>query len=90
MAPDPVNEITCTGHQELRDIVIETRNDVKHILKALEKGDQRMDTMDTEITTLKGKEEARSAESRTTARDAGIVATVISIAIGVVGFVWRG
>jgi len=90
MVPEPVNEVTCTGHQELRDIVIETRNDVKHILKALEKGDQRMDTMDTDITSLKGKEEARSAESRTTARDAGIVATVVSITIGAFGFLWRG
>lgn len=75
--------INCSGHQELRDIVIETRNDVKHILSELEKGEIRMKNHETRINALESKNDQQTGADRQIAKTAGIVAGVISL-VGVI------
>jgi hypothetical protein len=61
-------------YQELRDIVIETRTDVKHILKSLEKGDTEFQEIKGRIDVLESCEDER----RGTLKSAGMIATAIS------------
>jgi hypothetical protein len=49
MTPDP---ILCQGHQELRDIVIETRSDVKHIMEMLSTTNQCIHEHEGRIRTI--------------------------------------
>jgi len=87
--------VMCDGHQELRDIVIETRADVKHILESLKTGSDKMEKHDTRITALENKESERkgfekSVKSIATAR-ATIVSLVISgigVVIAIVAIIW--
>jgi hypothetical protein len=60
MTPDPV---VCTGHQELRDIVIETRRDVKYIRESLDQIQGCLHDHDARIRVveIKGSEKAETA-----------------------------
>jgi len=85
--------VNCTGHQELRDIVIETRTDVKHILSELEKGEIRMKNHETRINALESIKDQQTGADRQVAKTAGIVAGVISligVIVSIVVSFWRG
>jgi hypothetical protein len=80
-----VNAVVCAGHQELRDIVIETRTDVKYILKSLKKGTETMDDLDTRVDTLETAEASRAENKNQvkTAKDNRV--TIVSLVIGAAG-----
>ena len=85
--------VNCSGHQELRDIVIETRTDVKHILQELEKGEIRMKNHETRINTLESIKDQQTGADRQVAKTAGIVAGVISligVIVSIIVSIWRG
>jgi hypothetical protein len=52
LPPSGRQENVCDGHQELRDIVIETRSDVKHILETMESITRCIDDHDKRIRTI--------------------------------------
>jgi hypothetical protein len=91
--------VICDGHQELRDIVIETRTDVKHILEALKKGSETMEKQETRIDALESAEDQRKGYEAAITKIATTRATVVSVIIGVatliltlayVVLVWKG
>jgi len=85
--------VNCSGHQELRDIVIETRTDVKHILFELGKGEIRMKNHETRINTLESIKDQQTGADRQVAKTAGIVAGVISligVIVSIIVSIWRG
>lgn len=57
--------VVCAGHQELRDIVVETQTDVKHILKSLDKGSKTMEELDTRVDVLETAESTRQKAEET-------------------------
>lgn len=87
------NEVLCEGHQELRDIVIETRTDVKYIREAIEalQGDGRK--RESRISALEAREQLREGETRAATRHAAIIAGIISIfgtVTAITYTIWRG
>jgi len=85
--------VNCPGHQELRDIVIETRTDVKHILQELEKGEIRTKNHETRINALESTKDQQTGADRQVAKTAGIVAGAISligVAASIIVSLWRG
>lgn len=92
----PIDGATvCAGHQELRDIVITTNTNVEHILKALEKGSDKMERLDTRVDTLEKIEENRKgavkkvksiADSRVTV--ASLLIAAASVGVAIVAVLW--
>ena len=83
--------IVCAGHQELRDIVIRTDENVQHILESLAKGSETMAEHDERISVLETAEATRKevAKSKKETRTSifNSRTTVISIIIGAAGVV---
>ena len=87
--------VTCAGHEELRDIVIETRTDVKYIREALTKGDQRMTDQDKRINALEAEQDKRKGFEDAVKQIATVRATIVSIVIsglivliGFIAYLW--
>lgn len=70
--------VTCTGHQELRDIVIETRADVKHLLEGMRESQRSMTNHEDRINRLEAFEDRRVGEAKATVRNAGLIAGIIA------------
>lgn len=90
MMTDPV---ICEGHQELRDIVIETRADVKYIRESMQELASCQKDLDGRVKILESCEDQRVGENRTVTRHAGIVAGIIAIlgTLVSIGYtVWHG
>lgn len=68
----------CTGHQELRDIVIETRADVKHLLEGMKENQRCMGNHEDRINRLEAFEDRRVGEAKATVRNAGLIAGIIA------------
>lgn len=84
------NSVMCEGHQELRDIVIETRSDVKHIREALDKGTETMNDHDKRIDVLESKEDQRKGFEKSVKAIATARAALVSIAISAAGLAIAG
>jgi len=92
-----VDVTVCAGHQELRDIVITTNTNVEHILKALERGSETMDNLDTRVDTLE-KIEAGRVESQKTVKQvtsnrvtvASLLLAAASVGVAIVAVLWPG
>ena len=81
------SSVLCEGHQELRDIVIETRNDVKHIRGALDKGDETMKEHGKRIDALESERDQRKGFERSIKAIATTRATVVSVVISLAGLI---
>lgn len=77
----------CESHQELRDIAVETRNDVKHILESLGKGDTRMNLIEERVDSLESIEDTRKGFEASVKSIATTRATVVSLIISAVGVI---
>ncbi len=81
--------VVCAGHQELRDIVIRTDENVQHIIESLAKGSETMAEHDERIGALETAEATRKevAKSKKESRTSifNNRATVISLMIGAAG-----
>jgi hypothetical protein len=73
----------CKGHEELRDIVIETRNDVKHIVESLKKGDDTMERHEIRSRALESADDQRKGYEEAITKIAMTRATIVSIIIGI-------
>ena len=83
MAPAPT-QVACYGHQELRDMVIELRADVKHIderISDLVAVAQKNDTRIRDLETYRNQADGMAKGVRVSA---ALVSTVISVAISLV------
>jgi len=56
-------ETICAGHQELRDIVLETRSDVKHILETLSRITTCIEGHDVRIRTIEIEGSSKAEEA---------------------------
>lgn len=82
-----VDAVVCAGHQELRDIVIETRNDVRHIREALDDGSDKMKDHERRIDALESAEDQRKGFDKHVRAIATARATIVSILISAAGLV---
>lgn len=63
MSPSPRDSDICEGHQELRDIVIETRSDVHHIRELLESINRCMCQHDERIRKIEIEGSSRTEDA---------------------------
>jgi len=82
-----MDTMVCAGHQELRDIVIETQTDVKHILKSMEDGSATMKDLDKRIDTLETAESTRAENQMQVKSAKDNRVTIVSLLIGASGVI---
>jgi tetrahydromethanopterin S-methyltransferase subunit F len=79
-------QVQCTGHEELRDIAITTRAEVRML-------SGQMEQIMTSMEDLKADRNQRIGSERNSNRTAAIIAGVISsagVVFGVIIALWRG
>lgn len=80
-------QMTCRGHEELRDIIIESRSDVKHLNEQMERFlesfEKRVAIVDSRLECLEREAIEQRTTIQTVTRTASALAGVVSF-IGVV------
>ena len=76
--------VACVGHQELRDMVIELRADVKHIDSRISELVEVAKTNNNRIAILEAYQNENVGRSKGIASTATIVSVVISVVVSVV------
>lgn len=83
----------CEGHQELRDMMMEMRSDLKHVRENqqlyLQQITRRIDDQGElvdELIVFKAQHEGAAAQQ---SLFAGVIAFAISTIVGVLAFLWR-
>jgi len=76
--------VACIGHQELRDMVIELRTDVKHIDGKISNLVEIAKTNSNRINTLETINDQAVGEARGVRNSAAFTSVVISVVVSVV------
>lgn len=81
----------CAGHEELRDIVIETRSEVRMLSGQITQFMDRLDKHNTRIDSLESYRDTQIGAERSTNRTAAIIAGGIStfgVLVGILIAFW--
>lgn len=76
--------VACMGHQELRDMVIELRSDVKHIDERISDLVEVAKTNNNRIVTLETYQHQEIGKARGVSASATTISVVISVVVSVV------
>lgn len=79
--------VACLGHQELRDMVIELRSDVKHIDERISELVEVAKTNNERIGSLERYRSAEQGRVRGSASVSAAVSVVISLVVSVVAII---
>ena len=77
-------QVACYGHQELRDMVIELRSDVKHIDERISDLVEVAKTNNNRIVALEAHQNQEVGRAKGVAASATVMSIVISVVVSVV------
>ncbi len=86
-------QVQCAGHEELRDIVIETRAEVRMLSGQINQFMTAMARQEERIEVLEAERHQRIGAEKNATRTAAIVAGIIStggVVVGLILALWRG